>query len=126
MSVLNYEHQITKPSTFEEEITKSEASPQERQLAKTLVDAATKKKFDYSSYKDLYTERLTQLIEAKVAGEEIVTPPPVEEAQVINLMDALRQSVERMKGSTAESAKPPKRVAASKSGQERARKRKTS
>jgi DNA end-binding protein Ku len=129
MSILNYEHQVTKGSTFHEEITKPEIASQERQLAKTLVEAATAKKFDYSTYTDLYTERLTKLIEAKVAGEEIVTPPAHEEAQVINLMDALKQSVERMKGAGTQqkgAGKPPKRMAASKSGEERARKRKTS
>ncbi len=129
MSILNYEHQVTKASTFNEEVTKQEISAPERQLAKTLVETATAKKFDYSEYKDLYTERLTKLIEAKVAGEEIVTPPAHEEAQVINLMDALRQSVERMKGTGAAekaAAKPPKRMAPSKGGEERVRKRKSS
>jgi phage-related protein len=44
-------------------------------------------------YRDVYTQKLTRLIEAKVAGEEIVTPPQTEQTQIINLMDALRQSV---------------------------------
>src|SRR5262245_29037324 len=128
MSILNYEHQVTKGSTFHEEITKPEISPEERHLAKMLVDATTAKNFDYSTYTDLYTQRLTKLIEAKVAGEEIVTPAAHQEAQIINMMDALRQSVEKMKGAAPEKAagKPPKRMAASKGGEERARKRKTS
>jgi DNA end-binding protein Ku len=128
MSVLNYEHQVAKGSAFSDEITKPEVAPQERDLAKTLVDAATVKDFDYSTYKDLYTERLTKLIQAKVAGEEIVTPTAHEEAQVINLMEALQKSVERMKGSVTPkpAAKPPKRMAASKGREEKPRKRKSS
>ena len=40
-----------------------------------------------------YVEELTKLIEAKVQGEEVVTPPAPEEPKVINLMDALKRSV---------------------------------
>jgi DNA end-binding protein Ku len=128
MSVLHYEHQVAKGSAYSEEVTRPEVSPQERDLARTLVEAATVKDFDYSTYKYLYTERLTRLIEAKVAGEEIVTPTAHEEAQVINLMEALQKSVERMKGSAAPkpAVKPPKRMAASKGAEERPRKRKSS
>jgi DNA end-binding protein Ku len=128
MGILNYEHQVTRASSFEEEVTKPEITAPERQLAKTLVEAATAKKFDFSEYKDIYTERLSTLIEAKVSGQEIVTPPAHEEAQVINLMDALRKSVERMKGTEApqKAGKPPKRMAASKGGEEKTRRRKTS
>jgi DNA end-binding protein Ku len=80
-----------------------------------LVDASTAKKFDFSKYKDMYTERMTQLIEAKVAGKEIVAPPVHEHAQIINLMDALRQSVEQTQKSAPEKTgeKPPKKVAPS-------------
>jgi len=84
---------------------------------KTLIDASTSKKFDFSQYKDTYTEKLTTLIEAKVQGKEIVAPPVHEHAQIINLMDALKQSVAQVQkpGAAAEEAeKPPKKMAASK------------
>jgi non-homologous end joining protein Ku len=60
-----------------------------------------------------------------VAGKEIVAAPPQEERHVINLMEALRQSIaqsERASGKSPEEAKPPKKMAASKRGQERKRK----
>jgi DNA end-binding protein Ku len=118
MSLLAYEHQITKPATFEDDIVKTEAAPEELKLVKTLIDAQYQKKFDLSRYKDTYTEKLTKLIEAKVAGQEIVAPPVHEQAQIINLMDALRQSVAQVKktGEPEEAAaeRPPKRMAASK------------
>jgi hypothetical protein len=41
---------------------------------------------------------LQQLIEAKVAGKEIVATPASEGPQVINLMEALKQSVARVQG----------------------------
>jgi non-homologous end joining protein Ku len=47
-----------------------------RELADALVAGSTAKHFDFSAYKDRYTEKLTDLIDAKVAGKEIVAPPP--------------------------------------------------
>jgi DNA end-binding protein Ku len=115
MTLLNYDDEITKPATFEDELTKAETTPEELKLAKTLIESSTSKKFDFSQYKDIYTQKLTQLIEAKVAGKEIVAPPAHEQAQIINLMDALRQSVAKaQKAAPAETAgKPSKKMAAS-------------
>lgn len=125
MSILNYEHQVTKPSAFDEEVPKTEISPDELKLAKTLIAVSTPKKFDFAAYKDVYTEKLTKLIEAKVAGEEIVAPPVHEQAQIINLMDALKASVAQAQVHEAE-AKPPKKMAPSKAVEPRARKKKSS
>ena len=126
MTGLSYEHQVTKPSAFEDETPKAEIAPDEMKLAKTLIAATTKKKFDFSVYKDVYTEKLTQLIEAKVAGKEIVAAQPHEHAQIINLMDALKQSVEKLQVAGDEE-KPPQKMAPSKKGRsESARKKKSS
>ena len=127
MSVLNFSNQVSGTSAFDEEIPKGAIDPKELQLAMTLIKASATDKPELSQYKDVYTEKLTQLIEAKVAGREIVSPAPSQPAHVINLMDALRQSVERMKKSTpsagsktaaktAEPAakKPPRKMAPSK------------
>lgn len=126
MSMLNYEDEVTKPSAFEEEAPKTEVSPDELKLAKTLIAVSTPKKFDFATYKDMYTEKLTKLIEAKVAGEEIVAPPVHEQAQIINLMDALKASVAQAQAPEAAEAKPPKKMAASKAVEPRARKKKSS
>ncbi len=125
MSILSFDPQITKPATFEAEVTKQETTPEEAKLVKTLIDASTDKKFEFSRYKDTYTEKLTTLIEAKVQGKEIVAPPVHEQVQIINLMDALKQSVAKVQGTTAAEEKPPKKMAASKrkeAGQARKRK----
>lgn len=112
MSMLSFESQLQQPANFEGEVPPLDASGPEMDLVKTLIKASTTKKFEFSTYKDTYTEKLTQLIEAKVQGKEIVTPPPQEEAQVINLMDALKKSLE-MQGAEAAEAKPPKKMAKS-------------
>ncbi len=120
MSMLSFESQVVKPENFEGEVPPQEATGPEMDLVKTLIKASTAPKFDFSKYKDTYTEKLSQLIEAKVQGKEIVAPPQ-EEAQVINLMDALKKSL-AMQGApmaaavgaeTAGEARPPRKMAKS-------------
>jgi DNA end-binding protein Ku len=128
MEMLSFEAQVVKPSNFEGEIAPQDAAGPELDLVKTLIKASTAKEFDFAKFKDTYTEKLTQLIEAKIQGKEIVSPAPQEEAQVINLMDALKKSLE-MQGAapTGEEAKPPKKMAKSAAKKPAAeRKRKTS
>lgn len=110
MDVLEYQAQVTDPGTFQAELVETKSSAQETKLARQLIEALAKDTFDPSEYKDRYTERLTQLIEARVQGEELVTPPEAEEPHVINLMEALKQSVQGIEG---KSKKPPRKKSAS-------------
>ena len=56
---------------------------------------------DYASYRDDYVEKLTKVIQAKVDGEEIVQVLDVEDPKIINLMDALKESVARAQAGVA-------------------------
>ena len=109
MAILNYDNQVTKPAAFEEEAPKAKAEPDELKLAKTLIEASSPKQFDFSKYKDHYTDKLTQLIEKKVAGEEVVAPPVHEHAPIINLMDALKESLAKVQKGQPEAAEKPSR-----------------
>jgi DNA end-binding protein Ku len=113
MDVLAYKSSVKEPVGFQDELVKTKSSAQERKLAKQLVDTMARDNLDLGEFTDLYTQRLTQLIEARVAGQELVTPPAVDEPQVINLMDALKASVEQAKPKRQTAKRPPKKKVAS-------------
>lgn len=88
-----YEDEIKElPKTY----TKTEVIPDELKMAKTLISSMDKP-FEPSMYKDEYQDRLKEVIEKKIAGKEVVVATSSEEpkSNVINLMDALRKSVEQ-------------------------------
>lgn len=124
MWMLSYADEIRQPDGFEAGDAK--VTPEELKLAETLIKASTAKKFDFSKYEDTYTHKLRALIEAKVAGHEIVAPPAEEQPAIVNLMDALKKSVARASGEPARAAKPPKKLAASQRVKTAAKTRKSS
>src|SRR5207253_459651 len=83
LEVLHYRHQLTQPFTLADEAPRMEVTPEELHMARTLVKASTAE-FNLEKYLDLYTHKLQQLIGAKVAGQELVTPPASPGPQVIN------------------------------------------
>jgi DNA end-binding protein Ku len=65
-----------------------------------LIDASTSKSIELSKYHDDYNDQLRGLLEAKVEGREIVAPPQADHvAPTINLMEALKKSIDRSKAS---------------------------
>src|SRR5689334_8233612 len=106
------------------DIPKMDVREAELKLAKQLIDQQTSAKFDPSQYTDDVTARIETAVQQKVEGHEITMAeePETGGAQVIDLMEALRASLER-KGvkPAAKSAapekgrKPPKRALESES-----------
>ena len=73
----------------------SKVKPDEIKLAKQVI-ANFEGELDLAEYKDAYQEELQRIIDAQVAGEEVVVPAEEAPAKVVNLMDALRQSLDRV------------------------------
>lgn len=95
-------------------LSQVKADKDQLKLAKTLVDSMTMK-FANIEMKDHYTEALKKIIDAKVAGKEVVMV--AEEApEVVDIMTALKASIdaakkkpmEKAKGETAKKAKAEK------------------
>ena len=95
MTSLKYEAEVMGADALAEELEQPTLAKEELALTKSLLHSFAKKKFSLAEYKDTYIENVTRLIESKVEGKEIVSPPPAEEPEVINLMDALKKSVAR-------------------------------
>src|SRR4051812_38838545 len=81
--------------------------PEEMKLARQVI-ATFEGPLDLATYKDEYREGLQKVIDAKIAGEEIVAPAVAESPKVVNLMDALRKSLDTV---SREKKKPVKAVA---------------
>jgi DNA end-binding protein Ku len=81
--------------------------PQELAMASSLIDSMAAD-FKPEDFHDNYREALQQVIDAKVSGKEIVPPAEVAEAPsgAIDLMAALRASVERAKAARESGAAP--------------------
>jgi len=124
MTALNYAAEVKEPQSFFDELVDSAGTKEEVALTTQLIDALTSDTFELSQYKDLYTERLTQLIETKVQGKELVAVPAGEEPHVINLMDAITQSMKQIKVPSA-GEKPPRKAAPSKTERPEAAAKKT-
>ena len=114
MSVLQHDAKVKPVDAFKDEVTDVAFTKEELALTHTLVDATKIEDFDYASYKDRYVEKLTQLIQLKVDGQEIVQVQDAEEPQIINFMEALKKSVAEAQGSVAAAASSGKKGAAKK------------
>ena len=90
---------------MEDDVVESKLAPRKIELAEKLIETWTEDDFDFSQYKDTYQDKVREMIEAKVAGREVVAPAAEEEEpEVINLMDALAASVRQRKPREAASA----------------------
>ena len=99
----------------------SKVKPEEMKLAKQVV-ATFDSELNLKDYKDEYREGLRRIIDAKIAGEEIVAPAVEAPPRVVNLMEALRQSLDAVSTAKKKTAKAPvARVAVEKSAPKRKR-----
>ena len=89
---------------------KATIKPGELQLAQRLIDELSSSDFKPENYKDEYRDRVISVIESKVEGKEITAVgEQVQRTQVIDLMEALKQSLEgrtATKSAQAEAKKP--------------------
>ncbi|MFB4332641.1 Ku protein [Paenibacillus sp. CR_12] len=75
---------------------RTEVNAKELDMAKLLIDQLSTP-FDPEKYTDDYRERLLDLINSKVSGEEIKIAPARQETNVVDLMAALQASIEAVK-----------------------------
>jgi DNA end-binding protein Ku len=94
--------------------------PEEIKLARQVIETF-EQPLDLSNYRDEYREGLQRIIEAKIAGQEIVTSAaPDAPPKVVNLMDALKKSLDAVSTAKKKTAKVAA-TAAAKPAQKRKR-----
>lgn len=76
--------------------TQSEPEQSEMEVAKMLIDTMTKP-FEAGNYRDEYQARLQEAIARKINGDTVTVPEKPHDNNVINLMDALKASLEAQK-----------------------------
>ena len=102
----------------------SKVKPDEIKLAKQVI-ANFEGQLDLAEYRDSYQEELQRIIDAKIAGEEVVATEEQTPPKVVNLMDALRQSLDRVSTGKKKPVKvetgEPAKIAAAAPAKKRAR-----
>jgi DNA end-binding protein Ku len=105
MYTLHHDAEIRSIDQIEElSSVPSKVKPEEMKLAKQVI-ATFDGELNLKEYKDEYTEGLRQIIEAKIAGEEFVAPEVQEPAKVVDLMEALRRSLDSVSTTKKKPAK---------------------
>ena len=96
------------------QMEQKEVNPQELKLSISLVESMSSH-LNTMDLTDRYRDALRQMVEAKIAGKEVVSAPE-EEKPVVDIMTALRQSIERTKAQKKpmEKAKGEKQAAEAK------------
>jgi len=129
MYTLHHDAEIRSIDQIEElNSVPSKVKPEEMKLAKQVIGTFDAD-LNLKDYKDEYKEGLRKIIDAKIAGEEIVAPEVQEPARVVDLMEALKRSLDSVSQEKKKPAKADLQKAAAKSSKgtaSAARKRKVS
>ena len=99
-TLLRYRNEVRDQEDYFDDIPGVKVPKDMLELAVHILET-NKAKFDPSKFEDRYEGALKKLIAAKQAGKELPAAPAPEPSNVINLMDALRRSVQAERGGTS-------------------------
>jgi DNA end-binding protein Ku len=105
LETMYFADEVRKPEDVK---IKGQLRSAEVDMAKTLVENLSEP-FEIEKYDDTYRKELLKLLRAKAKGKKLPEPPAEEEGEVVDLMEALRESVQRTKKQRAAASKkkPP-------------------
>ncbi|MCE7028615.1 Ku protein [Jiella avicenniae] len=117
LETLRYAQEVRDAKKFFDEVKDdAEIDDEQLELAQLLIEKKSKP-FDPKAFRDTYQQGLMEIIKAKIAGKE----PEAEEApeedggNVIDIMDALRRSLEQSGGAAGKGSKGSSRAKSSSS-----------
>ena len=116
MATLYYADEVRALSGLDELPVETKVHPNERKMAEQLIQNLAME-FKIDEFRDEYREKLLAMIKAKAEGETVEAPKAAAPGKVIDLMEALKRSVEMAQGqrkavSGRGSGGQPRRVAA--------------
>ncbi len=97
LETLFFAEDVRSKAEIEEAVAETDVRDPELQLAEQVI-ASLAGDWVPEDFENTYRRDVAQMLEAKLAGQEIVAPEPVAETPVIDLMEALRQSVADAQG----------------------------
>ena len=118
LETLYYAEDIRARDEIDDAVGETQVENPELEMARQLV-ASLVGEFDPEEFVNEYRGELKAMLEAKLAGEEIVAPEQPEPAKVVDLMEALKESVaqaRKQKDAPAEKKKPAARKKRAASG----------
>src|SRR6201984_2876200 len=119
---LRYPYEVRKEEEYFEDIPDEKIPKDMLELASHIVETKSGH-FEPEKFEDQYEDALKELLKKKQAGEKIEAPKQRAPAKEINLMDALRRSVEAERGGSAKRKAPSAKARGSES--ERPKKKKS-
>jgi DNA end-binding protein Ku len=114
LETLFFAEDIRSRAEIDEAVEDVDVKEPELAMARQLVDSLVGE-FDPEDYENEYRNDLRAMLEAKLEGKEITRPEPVPQAPVVDLMDALKQSVAQ-----AQKKKAPAKAKKASGGRKRA------
>jgi DNA end-binding protein Ku len=105
MYTMRHASEVRSMSAIDElKLVPAKIKPDEVKLAKQVI-GSFESKGDLTQYQDDYQNQLREIIEAKIAGKEVVAPKDDAPPKVVNLMEALRESLDRVSTTKKRTAK---------------------
>ncbi len=93
LETLHFCEEMVKPEGMGIPAADFKVSDEQLDLAKVLIEHMTAE-FDPAQYHDEYGRALREMIRAKIEGEEVIAPPEVRPTNVVDIMSALKKSLE--------------------------------
>jgi DNA end-binding protein Ku len=104
LETLFFAEDVRSSGEINEAVAETSVKEPELELAQQVISSLAGE-FDAAEFENEYRRDLRAMLEAKVDGREVKRPEPVAETPVVDLMEALRRSVEEAKGRKAPAKK---------------------
>ena len=111
METMFFPDEIRRPELLSDQFKAVELHPNEVNMANSLIGNLSAP-FNPEKYTNEYRSKLMEMIQGKIAGEEVAIPTAPETAKVVDLMEALKASLQ----ATTEQKETPKKRRKKKTG----------